>query len=381
MAAAVGACGCADRPPRFAILNVFGTSLERRTQMPVSLRIDRLDPPAVLPGGEVRIHGRALTDHALSQVRVGGTAASLIIGRPGLLVARIAEGTDSGFVEVQPASGELVRSQQELRVGVLIADNLHPVCNPVLDAEGNIYATLSGSRGQKTPVSLFKVDTNFTVKPWSSTIINPSGLAFDHEGVLHCSSRHAGAVYRLAANGAATLVAEGLGVATGIAFDAAGDLFVGDRSGTIFKIDRGHNTFVFATLEPSVAAYHLAFGPDGHLFVAGPSTSSNDSIWRISPKGEVTTFCSGLGRPQGIAFDVAGNLYVVASHAGRRGVICIRPRGEIECVVSANNLVGLAFAPGARGGPHPAALILASHTSLYHLGWPSPGLPLPLVSP
>ncbi|HET9783711.1 MAG TPA: gluconolaconase [Terriglobales bacterium] len=349
--------------------------------MPASLRIDRLDPAAVLPGGEVRVHGQALNDHALSQVRVGGTAAALVIGTPRLLVARVAEGTDSGPVEVQSASGEEATSRQELRVGVLISENLHPVCSPVLDAEGNIYATLSGSRGQKTPVSLFKVDTNFTVKPWSSAIINPSGLAFDHEGVLHCSSRHAGAVYRLAANGSSTLLAEGLGIATGIAFDAAGDLFVGDRSGTIFKIDRRHNTFVFATLEPSVAAYHLAFGPDGHLFVAGPSTSSHDTIWRISPKGEVAPFFKGLGRPQGIAFDLAGNLHVVASHAGRRGVIRISPQGEAECVVSANNLVGLAFAAGARGGPHHAALILASHTSLYHLGWPVPGLPLPPAGP
>lgn len=340
--------------------------------------IDRIDPLAVLPGGEVRIHGRALMDQIPSQVRVGASLAPLIVASPSLLVARIAEGADSALIEVRNASGEEAFSSQEIRVGVLIADNLHPVCNPVLDAEGNIFVTLSGSRGQKTPVSLFKVDTNFTVKPWSSAITNPSGLAFDREGTLFCSSRHTGSVFRLAADGEADLVAEGLGIATGIAFDSAGDLFVGDRSGTIFKIDRHHRTFVFATLEPSIAAYHLAFGPDGNLYVTGPSTSSHDSIWRITPEGVVSSFFEGLGRPQGLAFDIEGNLHVVASHGGRRGLIRISPQGQAECVVSGNSLVGVAFAPAVRGGPHAAALILAAHTSLFHVGWPVPGLPLPI---
>ncbi len=71
-------------------------------------------------------------------------------------------------------------------------------------------------------------------------------------------------------NGTMTTYAEGMGVATGIAFDRNQNLYVGDRSGTIFKIGRDQQVFVFATLEPSVSAYHLAFGPQGDLFVTGP---------------------------------------------------------------------------------------------------------------
>ena len=56
-----------------------------------------------------------------------------------------------------------------------------------------------------------------------------------------------------------------MGVATGLAFDAVGNLYVGDRSGTIFKIAPDRQIFVFATLEPSVAAYHLAFAPNRTL--------------------------------------------------------------------------------------------------------------------
>ena len=88
---------------------------------------------------------------------------------------------------------------------------------------------------------------------------------------MYVSSRYDGAVYRVAPNGTMTTFAEGLGVATGIAFDREQSLYVGDRNGTIFKISRDQQTFVFATLEISVSAYHLAFGPQGDLFVTGPT--------------------------------------------------------------------------------------------------------------
>src|SRR5258708_14300174 len=96
---------------------------------------------------------------------------------------------------------------------------------------------------------------------------------------------------------------EGMGIATGIVFDQNGNLYVGDRSGPVFKISPSREIFVFATLEPSVAAYHLAFHPSGDLFVAGPTTSSFDRIHRITQGGEVSVFFRGLGRPQGIALD------------------------------------------------------------------------------
>ena len=40
-----------------------------------------------------------------------------------------------------------------------IADSLHPVANPAVDEDGNIYATFSGSRGQKVPVAIYRIDT------------------------------------------------------------------------------------------------------------------------------------------------------------------------------------------------------------------------------
>jgi sugar lactone lactonase YvrE len=250
-----------------------------------------------------------------------------------------------------------------------IAENLHPVTNPAIDHEGNLYVTFSGSRGQKVPVAIYKVDTNYTVKPFLTEMMNPTGMAFDRSGHLYVSSRFDGTVYRVAANGNMSTYAEGMGVATGIAFDTQENLFVGDRSGTIFKIARDRQIYVFATLEPSVSSYHLAFGPRGNLYVTRPTTSSFDSVYEISPEGEVTLYYRGLGRPQGLAFDIDGNLYVAASLNGKRGIVRITPQRQADLIVSGNNLVGLAFAPNR-------AVVLATTDAVHHLWWDIEGRPL-----
>jgi sugar lactone lactonase YvrE len=71
--------------------------------------------------------------------------------------------------------------------------------------------------------------------------------------------------------------------------------------------------------------------------------SSFDAIWRIDPNGEADVFFKGLGRPQGLAFDRDGNLYVAAALRGRRGIVRISPAGDAEVVVAGTNLIGLAF--------------------------------------
>jgi hypothetical protein len=331
--------------------------------------IEALSPSAALPGGEVRIlgHGLRPPDLRRPRVRLGEVDAPVVVSADDFVIARVPLGAASGPIVVS-TNGHSSNAQQ-IKVAALIAENLHPVTNPALDIEGNIYVTFSGSRGQKVPVSVYKIETDYNVKPFLTELMNATAIAFDRDGQMYVSSRFDGTVYRAAPNGTMSSYAQGMGVATGIAFDREENLYVGDRSGTIFKIARDRQIFVFATLEPSVSAYHLAFGPKGNLFVTGPTNCGFDSVYKIDPHGAVSIFYRGLGRPQGIAFDGEGNLYVAASLGGRRGIVKITPDGAPSLAIAGSGLVGLAFAPGR-------SAILASTNAVHHLAWDVAGQPL-----
>jgi sugar lactone lactonase YvrE len=335
-----------------------------------------LKPAAAMPGGEVELRGSGLQgaqENVLPRVMVGDTSVHLALSRPGRTVIRIPDGTISGDVVLE--RGGNPSNALDLKVAVPMAENLHPVGNPAVDADGTVYATVSGARGQSVPVSIFSIARDFQVRPFVRGLLNATGLAFGPDGYLYASSRAEGTVYRISPEGAMSSYAEGMGIATGIAFDGQGNLFVGDRSGTIFKVgpDKGPSSgtltggtltdreiFVYATLEPSIAAYHLAFNDQGTLFVTGPTTSSNQAVYAIDRDGETTVFYRGLGRAQGLALDVDGNLYVAASLRGQRGIVKITPEREASLAVSGNDLVGLAFLEDG-------CAALATKDALYHV--------------
>ncbi|MDX2267629.1 MAG: gluconolaconase [Bryobacter sp.] len=322
------------------------------------MRIDEVRPVAALPGGEFTLRGAGLMDREQPRVSFGKHRGGVVIGAEDKLVVRVPEGATEGDLAVEREGG--ARAEAHGIVGVQIADAVHPVANPAADAEGNIYTTFSGSRGQQTPVSVFKINTNYHSEAFVTDIMNASGLAFSPAGVLHVSSRHEGAVYQITHSGGVNTFVGGMGIATGLCFDPDGNLYVGDRAGTIFKVNAEGDVFVFATLEPSIAAYHLAFGPDGYLYVTGPTTSSNDGVSRVSPKGDVELYYRGLGRPQGLAFDTDGNLYVCASWHGRRGIVRLNGARVAEPFLSGHNIVGLCFLPSR-------AMAVATNNSIYRV--------------
>ena len=333
-------------------------------------RIESVKPGAALPGGEITIRGAGFSvrNHARPHVQFGSAEGSLVLAADNVLIARVPEGAAGGAVRVRMGSVE--SAPFPMAIGVQIADNLHPVGNPAVDTEGNVYVTFSGQRGQKVPVSLYKVTPNHVIKPFITEMMNPTGLAIGRDGHLFVSCRHDGTIHRVSPDGRAELWVEGMGIATGLAFDRDGNLYVGDRSGTIFKVGPQREIFVFATLEPSVAAYHLAFSPTGDLYITGPTTSSFDRVYRVTPAGEVSAFFRGLGRPQGLAFDRLGNLYVAASFGGKRGIVRLTPQAEPELVASGANLIGLALLPSHRA-------MITTNSALFTLDWDVEGVPLP----
>src|SRR6185295_18357727 len=107
-------------------------------------------------------------------------------------------------------------------------------------------------------------------------------------------------------------------------------------------------------------AFHLAFGPDQALYVSGPTLSSYDELYRIAPDGAITTAFARFGRPQGLAFDRSGTLFVVEALAGASGLYRVPSGGTPELVLSGPGLVGVAF--DAAG-----TMVVASNDTTYRL--------------
>ena len=328
--------------------------------------ISAVHPLWAVEGGVVTVAGSGFAVDPFPDVRIGGMPARLLRASSHALTVVVPPGLEGGRtpIRVDGTPGETAY----VELGAPLATGLHQVDNPAFDSEGNLYVTFSGARGQESPVSVFVVRPDGSREPFVSGVPNPTSMAFGADGQLYVSSRFDGSVHRIGRDGSATTFATDLGVACGIAFGPDGALYVGDRSGSVLRVSDG-NVTLFATLPPSVAAFHLAFGPDGGLYVTAPTLASRDPVYRIAPSGTIEVFYHGFGRPQGLAFDAQGRLYVVDALAGASGVyrFSLGQPGPPEPVVVGGALIGLAFDP--RGG-----LVLASSDTAYRLDVPLHGV-------
>ena len=308
--------------------------------------ITSVGPELTIPGGEITIEcdGFRLDPEGEHGAYVNGMACSLVAVSSKRILAFVPD-CSPGEAIVHLESGADESETQEITVGKKLADGMHIVANPAIDpSDDAIIVTRSGARGQQLPNTIFRIEPDGYIDELPDAILNPTGVAFGPDGNMYVTNRAEGEVYVVSPSGINPVFASGLGVATGIAFDDEGVMYVGDRSGTIFRVPEFAMVEEFATLEPSVAAYHLAFGPDGRLYVSAPGLASNDAIYAVDGDGAVEKFATGFGRPQGLAFDREGYLYAAACHAGRRGIFRIDPDGlGVEHFLAGPNIIGLCF--------------------------------------
>jgi len=326
--------------------------------------IKSIFPQYALPGGQITVEceGFELDHHKGFGCYIGGERCRLVAASSTRLIAIVPDGVATENTQIHLESGGEQSDAVPVTIGGRIAEDLHIVANPAVDPnDDSIITTRSGSRGQELDATMFRIEPDGYVDELPVKITNPTGLAFDPRGELFATNRNDGVVCRIESGESAFEFATGLGIATGIAFDSEGVMYVGDRAGTIYRVPDFGTIETFAVLEPSVSAYHLAFGPDGRLFVTAPGLASHDAVLAVDSEGLVEGYFRGFGRPQGMAFDDEGNLYVVGCYKGRHGIVRIDADGEsAETVVAGTGLVGICF---TRKGE----LIAATNSNVYSL--------------
>jgi hypothetical protein len=326
------------------------------------LTIRSVHPLSGVPGGEVLLECRGFKPESYSKVLLGDVEASIASASDDKIIIWLPDSPKSLGLMLQ--TDDEVSDVFPFNLATRLATNLHPVTNPVIAPDGTIITTISGARGQQVSQPLVRLSRRGDKVPCQCEIMNPTGLAFSKDGQLYISSRHEGAVFRYTNFEQLEIFAEDLGVPCGMVFDSKGFLYVGDRTGKIYRIDPSGRKEEFASLEPSISAFHLAIDAEDRLYVTGPTFSMRDSLFRFTKKGTAKRLVEGFARPQGLAFLPDGTLLISAGYQGKKGIFRYSPgRGSIQHYIAAPIMVGLAVAG--------QDLFLASSHSIYWM--PLPG--------
>lgn len=175
-------------------------------------------------------------------------------------------------------------------------------------------------------------DVIFTENTFTG-LAGPETMVFDSSGNLFVSNGSAKTIKRITPSGIKTTFASDIDVA-GMAFDAFGNLFVSQNSkdtdaseGVILEYAPDGSSRVFAS--NLTKPQGLAFDSLGNLYVADPV---HDAILKISPDGRQTRFASGIAHPHRLAFDAFGFLWV--TDPGAEALYAIAPSGVVFLVDS-----------------------------------------------
>ena len=253
----------------------------------------------------------------------------------------------------------------------------------------------------------------------------PEGPAFDRKGNLFVVNVDSGDISMISPDGQVKTFVNTGGAPNGAKFHANGNLYVADRQKGIIAISPDCKIQVVVDHYQGKKLYgpnDLIFDSKGNLYFTDPHGSSAENpygcMYRFSSSGELTCLASGLAYPNGLvlsqderflfvaitrknrilryvfnppfrsyifsqlsggwgpdgmAFDVKGNLYV--AHYGGGDVLIINPKGElIERVpVGGSHPTNVAF-----GGPDCKTLYVTEVEtgSVYRFNTDHPGLPL-----
>jgi len=315
---------------------IYGGMIKAR-----DLRITGVSPLSGVPGGRLTVRCKDFEPELQAKVFLGDVEAFIISASDDCILIQLPESPYSLGLTLR--AGEKTSPLFPFNLAVRLATGLHPVMNPAIAPDGSIFTTISGEPGEQTNMPLVRVTRQGDIIPCSCEILNPTGLAFSPDGQLYISSRHDGTILKYNNFESLEVAAEDIGIPCGMVFDSKGNLYVGDRTGHIWKIDKSGNREEFVSLEPSISAYHLVIDKEDRIYVTGPTFAARDCLYRVSRGMKVETLLRGLARPQGMTFLPDGDLLIAAGYKGKKGIFRYSPHvGSLRHYITSPIPVGLA---------------------------------------
>jgi len=204
----------------------------------------------------------------------------------------------------------------------------------IADGHGNLYVSSYAN-------VIYKINAQGTASVFATTgLANPQGMAFDAAGNLYVANENNQTIEEFNAQGQPTLFANtGTIAPEALAFDSNGNLYAAlGGSSTIEKYNAAGVGTPFATVNsPYCLAYY-----NGSLY-AGSSLGSG-AIVDISLNGGGTSFITtGVDGPQELAFDSNGNLYCANDY--NNTITEYGPQGTYSLFGSDAYLNGIAVGP------------------------------------
>lgn len=258
------------------------------------------------------------------------------------------------------------------------------------DRAGNLFVVSGGG-------TILKFTPDGSKSTFASGLSSPSALAFDGMGNLYVTESFGdiGDISKFTPAGVKSTFASD-GNLTGLAFDLSGNLFASHRGATdlgggIIKFTPDGKGSEFAPL----TGPGMAVSASGSLFTPFRSSINDEPrIIEFTPTGSASFFTSEVDEPGGLAFDGAGNLFLVdfssrsifkftpdaqkstfATGLDHPGFLAFEPFTEKLRNISARGLVGTAdegliggFIVGGSGLANNAVVARAIGPSLTGLG-------------
>ena len=214
-----------------------------------------------------------------------------------------------------------------------------PVPYVAFKPDGTMYAS-EGEPMPETPKRVIVVTPGGILEEFHKADM-PSGLAIRSDGTLFVSETGADRITQINPDGTTTTLLAGIKYPSALLLDdndnlyaiTGPDNFGGDEvnptpvgGDNLIKISPEGN---IETLLRLSGMTDLALSTDGSIYVA-----AKNEVIKLSPDGWQSTFASGFERAIGLAFDLAGHLYISDEHANSIVRISGFPQGILTGTVT-----------------------------------------------